>query len=364
MKAAILLLAILLASCTAQTTEPIRIGMFGAFSGNLAEIGQQEIVAAEYAVEQVNAEGGIEGRPLQLVIEDAKCNPRDAVTAFNRLRASTDAAIILGGLCTGETLGAAPLANEQRIVLLSAVSSGPQVTNAGEYVFRTNPSDDGSFFASYIIGKGYGRVAIISEQTDFAIGVKDALLSKLDEAGVAYFMEDVPAEAADYRTALVKLQQHEPDILIMNSNSYNTGRIIYQNAAALGYETVMGSRGFEVATQDQLDEIEGLIFYGSFGIVNESLPEVREIALRYEERHGTRLASLFTPASQYDDVMLAANAMRACGATDGECMKEWLHGIEGREGLIGTFGFDENGDVTGIEYNAVQVQDGEIVVVT
>lgn len=359
---ALLLVLFFTLSCSPRSEEPsVSIGMFTALSGNIAAVGQQELIAAEYAVEQINAQGGIDGKSLKLVVEDAKCSPRDAMTAFNNIRARTETAIILGGLCTGETMGAAPLANEQHVVLLSATSSGPQVKNAGDFVFRTNPVDDGAFFAEYAVRQGHESVGILSEHTDFAQGVKTTLLPLLEERGMAYFQEDVPSHSPDYRTALLKLKG--TDLLIINSNSAIVSLEIYEQAAELGITSVIAGRGLEAAATSQLSQAEGLVFYGSFGIANASDPHILEMARRYREQYGADPVSPFPFASKYDTVMLAADAMRACGHTDGACMRDFLYGVQNRSGLLGTFGFDAHGEVTGIGYRAVRIQDGVPVLI-
>jgi branched-chain amino acid transport system substrate-binding protein len=361
-----LILLVFIIACTQapSSQEPIKVGMFGAFSGKLAPIGQQELIAAEYAVEKINAQGGINGRPLQLLIEDTKCNPKDAVTAFTKLSETADAHIIMGGLCSGETVAPAPMANEKQIVLLSALSSGPQITTLGDYVFRTNPVDDGSFFANFVEEKSYTRVAVISEQTDFSQGVKKAMLVKFDAAGIEYLNEDVAPDTTDYRTALLKLKQFNPELLIINTNSFTAGVEIYKQAEPMGLKNAFGSRGFETGSADVLSQVEGVSFYGSFGVVDETTPEVVEMTRRYKEKYNTLPMSSFAFASQYDDVMLVADALRACAPQDGQCIKDFLYSVRERQGLMGVFGFDSNGDPIGLKYNAVTVRNGTILLVS
>jgi branched-chain amino acid transport system substrate-binding protein len=363
MKYALISLVFLLAACSqAPTTDvsndPVTLGMFGGFTGLLAPIGQQELIAAEYAQEQVNKNGGVNGRPLQIVFEDSKCNPKEAVTAITKLADTTEARIILGGLCTGETVSAAPVANERHIVLLSALSSGPQIKDAGDYVFRTNPRDDGSSFADYILAQKYKKVAIISEQTDFAQGVKKILLPQLDAAGVTYTTQDVATDTTDFRTALLKLQQTNPDLLLINSNSFAFGLRIYNQAKPLDFAEIMGSRGWETGTLGELGTAEGVIFYGSIGIVDESQPDIQEMQRRYQARYNATPISSFAYASQYDDIMLAVDAMKACGATNSTCIKEYLYSTKDYTGLIGTYSFDSDGEVVGVHYKTVTVENG------
>ena len=89
------------------------------------------------AVEEINAAGGINGRLLKLVVEDSKFMASDAITAYRRLTEVEGIKIILGATCSSGTLGVAPLAEKDRVILLSPASTSPDITNAGDYIFRT-----------------------------------------------------------------------------------------------------------------------------------------------------------------------------------------------------------------------------------
>ena len=97
--------------------------------------------AKTMAVDEINAAGGINGRMLELVVEDSKCSAQDAISAYNKLTDVDGVKIILGTTCSGAMLGVAPLAEADGVVLFSGLSSNPDIANAGDYIFRTQISD-------------------------------------------------------------------------------------------------------------------------------------------------------------------------------------------------------------------------------
>src|SRR3989344_5758192 len=121
--------------------ENIRIGFIGPLSGDVASIGQSVKAAIELGVEEVNQAGGINGQPLEVIYEDGKCGPKDSTDAANKLINIDKVPVIIGGGCSSETLAAAPIAETSKVTLLSYCSSNPKITESGDYIFRTYPSD-------------------------------------------------------------------------------------------------------------------------------------------------------------------------------------------------------------------------------
>ena len=124
-----------------QESSPYRIGVMESLTGPGETYGTVANQAKQMAVDEINAEGGIDGRMLELVVEDSKCGAQDAIAAYNKLTDVDGVKIILGTSCSGAMLGVAPLAEADGIVLFSGLASNPDIANAGDYIFRTQISD-------------------------------------------------------------------------------------------------------------------------------------------------------------------------------------------------------------------------------
>ena len=121
--------------------SPFRIGVMESLTGAGETYGTVAVQAKKMAMDEINAAGGINGRMLELVVEDSKCNAQDAINAYNKLTDVDDVKIILGTSCSGAMLGVAPLAERDGVVLFSGLASNPDIANAGDYIFRTQISD-------------------------------------------------------------------------------------------------------------------------------------------------------------------------------------------------------------------------------
>ena len=134
---------------------------------------------------EINAAGGINGRMLELVVEDSKCNAQDAITAYTKLTDVDGVKIILGTSCSGAMLGAAPLAEKDGVVMFSGLATNPDIAEAGDYIFRTSLSDAtvGVDTGNVLWADGIRRLATISESTDYAEGVQTDHGRTLPELG-------------------------------------------------------------------------------------------------------------------------------------------------------------------------------------
>ena len=126
------------------------------------------------ALDEINGAGGIDGRMLELIVEDSKCGAADAITAYHKLTEVDNLKIILGTSCSGAMLGVAPLAEEDGVILFSGLASNPDIANAGDYIFRTQISDVqvGIATGNTLWADGIRKLATITEETDYAEGVR------------------------------------------------------------------------------------------------------------------------------------------------------------------------------------------------
>jgi branched-chain amino acid transport system substrate-binding protein len=161
---------LLLAGCNGTSNgiaeETIKIGFIGPLTGDTAVVGESALASAQIAIKEINDAGGILGKQVELIIEDGKCRGQDATVAANKLIHIDQVSSIVGGVCSSETIAAAPIAEKAGIVMISPGSSNPSITHAGEYIFRTYPSDSfqGKEAATYLYEKGYRKVAIFTSK--------------------------------------------------------------------------------------------------------------------------------------------------------------------------------------------------------
>ena len=222
-----------------EEKEPFRIGVMESVTGPGETYGTVSVQAKEMAVAEINAAGGINGRMLELIVEDSKCNAQDSITAFKKLTEVDEVKIILGTSCSGAMLGAAPLAEEAGVILFSGLATNPDIANAGDYIFRTSMSDVqvGIDTGNAMWADGVRNLATISESTDYAEGVRRTTVDQFTKRGGEVVSEErYASDVTDFRTQLTKLLSTNPDGLHIAAQAEFSGGTIVKQVRELGYE--------------------------------------------------------------------------------------------------------------------------------
>jgi branched-chain amino acid transport system substrate-binding protein len=348
----------LLASC-APTKEPIKIGYIGPLTGEAASYGADTLNGTKLAIEEINAAGGINGREVVLIAEDGRCTGADAASAAQKLVNIDGVIAIIGGQCSGETLAAAPIAEAGQVVMISPVSSSPDVTEAGDFIFRDYPSDalKTKAMATYLAKEGFAKMAMMTENTDFATAFRNALTADLGEEHIV-FNEVVEPGTKDFRTLITRLKATDFDIFFPNAQSDAVMAAMMQQLreqdltqTAITHDVGDSATLGEIATE----AVEGLLV-----IAVPSAGEDGSFGATYKEKFGEAQATMSFAAHAYDAMNVLAKVMETAGTT-GTAIRDGLYALQGHTGIVGTFHFDENGDVVGIPYALKTFQNGKIV---
>lgn len=119
----------------------ILIGHLAPLTGTVAVYGDWLTQGTELAAEEINTKGGIDGRKIRIIHEDTKCDPTTGVSAINKLITVDKVPAIIGAACSSVTLAVAPIAERNKVALMSAVSAAIKISDAGDYIFRIFPSN-------------------------------------------------------------------------------------------------------------------------------------------------------------------------------------------------------------------------------
>ena len=360
------LLVPLAAACQGddEATEPtaeaaFRIGVMESATGPGETYGRVAIQAKQMAVDEINAAGGVNGRMLELVVEDSKCSAQDAITAYNKLTSVDGVKIILGTSCSGAMLGAAPLAERDGVVLFSGLATNPDIADAGDYIFRTSLSDAqrGIDTGNVLWADGVRTLATITEATDYAEGVRRTSVAQFEaRGGEVVAMERYPSDTTDFRTQLTKLIEANPDALHVAAQSEFTGGTVIKQARELGYEGPI--YGEDVAVGTTALEIAGDAATGVKAIILDIDPTNErglDVLERFRANYGYVTLSWYL-ASAYDDVYITAECLRETGDDqNADGFRDCLYGIT-YSGAIGEgYGFDEDGEVVGLANVVIEV---------
>ena len=218
------------------SSSTIKIGAMYPLTGGLATYGEPSQKTAQLAVDDINAAGGINGKKLEVVFQDHKCDPKAAVSALQQLTGS-GIRVFTSGACTGTVLAMEPILQSTDSVLVGSTLSGSKISSSSPNVFRNWGQDinEAKLFADTIKQAGYKKVAVIYEETDYAKGLEVALENYLKGTSVKVSSESFTTGATDIRTQLTKLKGGNPDLLFVSPQTVTSGEVVLSQMEELKF---------------------------------------------------------------------------------------------------------------------------------
>ena len=339
--------------------EPYRIGVMESVTGPGETYGNVAVQAKQMAVDEINAAGGINGRMIELIVEDEKCNAQDAITAYRKLTDVDGVKIILGTSCSGAMLGAAPLAEGEGVVMFSGLATNPDIANAGDYIFRTAMSDAqvGIDTGNVLWADGVRTLATITEATDYAEGVRRTSVEQFEKRGGQLVGEErYASDVTDFRSQITKLLNANPDGLHVAAQSEFSGGTIVKQARELGYEGPIYSDIVPIGTTAL--EIAGDAATGMKAITADLDPansKAQQVITNFREKYDYVTLPWYL-GSAYDDVYITAECLKQTeDDQDADGFRDCLYDVTWSGAIGNNYSFDENGEVVGLANVVVEI---------
>ena len=349
-------LLVLLIGCTtgaATAEEPIKIGGILMMSGKHATWGVNAERGASMAIADINAKGGVLGRPLKLIVEDNQGdNAKIAVTSLHKLN-SEGVKFVLGPNWSPSGLSVAPVACEAGVVMISPSLGVAGFNEECDYIFNVWPHDDSlsTLVGKHAVSLGYTKIAVLGSQQVWEEAQARAVKEGVVAAGGDVLLEIAQEGERDFEAEATKIKAFGPDAVVLTS--YSNIDIAAKRVRELGVEAPF----FSVTLDQDLvsrapKAFEGAVIATSF---TPSAAHVAKYVAKYNEEPDIGGAD-----TGYDAVMLLAEAMKATKSTDPAKVKDYLNGLETYDGVSGHLTFDGKGAVTKPPVFKV-VKDGKIV---
>lgn len=357
------LMTLALVGCQIGTSdEVIKIGYIGPLTGDAASYGADTHNAVLMKVEEINAAGGIDGKMIELISEDGLCTGSNSASAAQKLIHIDGVVGIIGGQCSSETLAAAPIAEAAKVIMIAPISSSPDVTDAGDFIFRVYPNDalKGMVMSKYIEREGYKSVAIITENTDYAQGIRESLKKALPETIPVVFDETVEPGTKDFRALVSRMQDLDFDIFVLNPQSDSVLAAMAQQFRDQGLTQDMLSQ--DIADSINLGQlateaVEGMRLFNTSSILGTEENNGITFADTFREKYGEPEANMSFAVLAYDAAGVLLQAIKEVG-TEGEAIRDYLYELDAYNGASAPFYFDEKGDVIGIPYGLKEFKNG------
>jgi len=349
---AILFVIITIAGCADSPTgeiardQAIKIGFIGPLTGDVAGWGISAKNGLEIAIESINSQGGVNGNMIHAIYEDGKCTAKDGVLAAQKL-VNIDKVDVIFTSCSSEALAIAPITEEKGIIHFS-VATHKDVPESGEFVFRTSYSDEDSARAAVeTILEKHTKVGVLYEQTSYPEGIKNAFVRNFGAKGGKVFVEGFPQGAADMRTQITKLLSKDIDAVFLDPDGPHGGVAALQQLRAMGFDgDIYGNYFAGNQEVHKIPEADGMIFFADPVVKENSLKQ--EIFKMYLAKYGELPSFEITTAAAYDGMYILEKAFESAGK-DSVGVKQYLHEMDDYTGLMGTFGFDKDGEIVGVQ---------------
>lgn len=336
-------------SKTPTETGPIKIGFVGPLTGDAAAYGADTVEAARLALNEINSAGGIKGRQIQLIVEDGKCNPKDGLSAAQKLINLDKVKVIISSSCSGELLGFTGLAEQSKVLVLASLASNPKITDAGDYIFRNDPSDtDGGKQLAQLVVKLYKKTAIITENTEYAQGIASVFKNVYKDLGGTIVVDEVfSPDTKDFRSVLLKLKNSGVEAIFLNPQTPANGARLAKQARELGlkqqfYLAYMSGPEF-VASGSASEGAHIIDVPGLFA------DKGAELLKKFSDAYKREPGYPYFVGATYDAVYIIADGLKKNG-DDSTKLKEHLYTLPEYDGTVGKYKFDKNGDLEGINF--------------
>lgn len=337
----------------------ITIATAGPMTGQYASFGEQMKRGAEMAVKDLNAKGGVLGQQLKLEVGDDACDPKQAVAVANKFVAD-DVVFVAGHFCSGSSIPASNVYEEEGILQISPASTNPKLTEeGGDNVFRVCGRDDQQgIVAGDLLADEFGdkKIAVLHDKTAYGKGLADETKARLNERGVKEAMyEAYTAGEKDYTALISKMKAAGVDVMYVGGYHTEAGLMIRQ-AREQGYDVQLVSG--DALVTDEYWKITGDSGAGTLMTFSPdprknpaAAPVVEKFRAQNYEPEGY---TLYT----YGAIQAWAQAVEGAGSTD---LDDVIGALRKNkfDTVLGNIGFDEKGDVTAPGYVWYVWKDGE-----
>lgn len=346
-----ILLTLNVVSCK-QAQEPIKIGLSINLSGRGGEAGEHIRDGALLAVEEINNSGGVNGRPLELLIRDDK-NSADGIKAADQSLIDAGAVAIIGHSYSSNTVTAHPIVTSQNTLLITAYTASTLLSGMDDFFLRTSVDCKlfGEKAAALLQAKNVQSVSFLMDMTntafvqDFASRVADSFPGKVTE------VQFQSREQADWGRIIEDLLAPKPDAIFLLTEASMTG-VALQKLEAANYK---GPRIATLWTQAPSlmrhagNSAEGLSII-TFINPDNNRPDFKRFAKEIEEKFHKKATARSTRA--YEMIMILADGLQRASAINSSALKQAL--LEGEYNtLMGRVSFDQYGDVIRPVYEVV-----------
>jgi branched-chain amino acid transport system substrate-binding protein len=345
-----IIIASLLTACQTQGSgsDKVRIGVFMSLTGSTANFGISSTNGIKMAADEVNATGGINGKQIEVLVQDDRSDASEAATIVTKFVTQDQVHAILGEVASSRSIAAAPIAQNAKIPMLTPSSTNPEVTKKGNFIFRScfiDPVQGAAIaqFAAKTLGAKSAAI-MVDRKNDYSTGLEKVINATFTRLGGKIVATQSYQEGdQDFNAQLTSLKGSNPEVIFI-PGYYNDVGLIAKQARDKGITVpLLGGDGWD---STQLYAIGGSALNGCFFSNHYSPydtdPKVQKFVNDYKARYNTLPDAL--AATAYDAAKIMFDAIKRAPSLDGPAIRDALAATKDFPGVTGTVTFNENRD--------------------
>jgi branched-chain amino acid transport system substrate-binding protein len=345
-----LLLAGLLNGCQPQNGggDKVRVGVFMSTTGSTANFGISSVNGIKMAADEINAAGGINGKQVELLVQDDRSDASEAATIVTKFVTQDQVNAVIGEVASSRSIAAAPIAQNAKIPMLTPSSTNPEVTKKGDFIFRScfiDPYQGAAIaqFAAKTLGAKTAAI-MVDRKNDYSTGLEKVITETFTRLGGKMVATQSYQEGdQDFNAQLTSLKGANPEVIFV-PGYYNDVGLIAKQARDKGITVpLIGGDGWD---SEQLYKIGGTALNGSFFTNHyspfDTAPNVVKFVNDYKARYNTTPDAL--AATAYDAANIMFDAIKRSKSLSGTDIRDALAATNAFPGVTGTVTFNKQRD--------------------
>jgi branched-chain amino acid transport system substrate-binding protein len=347
-----LALGALLLAGAASAQETIKIGISQPLTGAFAASGNYVAQGVKIAEEEINKAGGVLGRKLQVIIEDSKSNPTEAVATAEKLIVRDKVQVMLGAWSSTLTLAVMPKLEEYKIPMLVETSSSGKITTSGNpYIFRISPTSEmeARAFTPLIKKMNIKKADFLATNNDFGLGASKEFSEMAQKEGVTIGVKEVmDPKATDFSAQLAKIKASGGDTLFVTTAVEQITLILKQakdQQVAARIITTGGSNSPDQLIQQAGDAANGsyhLVFFTPWFPDAVKNPDLAKKFVALWNQKGHNVGGLTEGFRGWDGLYTIAEGIKGAGKVEAEAIRAALWNVKVK-GINGDIAFIKQG---------------------
>jgi branched-chain amino acid transport system substrate-binding protein len=329
--------------------ETIKIGLIASLNGEQQPWGLDSKQGAELAVEEINAAGGIQGKKIELIVEDTGSKPEGGKSATEKLVSEDKVVCVLGEVASGITLPAAQVCQENGVPLIAIGATRVDVTQQGGAIFRVCYTDDfqGAAMAKYAFEDlKLRKVAILTDRKlPYSTGLSEVFAKAFQELGGEIVTEEkYESGNIDFKAQLTNIKAKDPDGLFCSGYFTEVGPIARQRESLGLNVPMLGGDGWD--SKDLLDSGgTGIVggFFANHYHQSEEREEVKNFVANFKKKFGTDAGTAMA-ALTYDAAGVCFDALKNAKALDSKSLIEAIQSVKDYKGVSGSITIGPDGN--------------------